>query len=176
MPGRLPLLQDRAQVTASLPLSVSLPLFFSSPFSSPSICLPLSSRLPLSPSLLCLHALPPPSSFSLFCTDTLVKSAHYVLRWPCIAFYIWHKAVKGKRKEKKEKRSPHRKNTFGLVSFKSKHLRVSISHQCRWCFPECVLVIGAYAWEDRRLVTIIIHSAVRPMIWHKRQEHVSQQE
>ena len=52
---------------------------------------------------------PPPSSFSLLCTDTLVESAHYALRWPCIAFYIWHKAVNDTEKREHVKRLKKKK-------------------------------------------------------------------
>lgn len=52
--------------------------------------------------------LPHPPPFSLFCTDTLVKSAHYVLRWPCIAFYIWHKAVNDTEKREHMRRKRRR--------------------------------------------------------------------
>ena len=82
--------------------SLSSRLF--SPFSSPSITPshlphpPLPSPLP-----------PPPSSFSLLCTDTLVESAHYALRWPCIAFYIWHKAVNDTEKREHVKRLKKKK-------------------------------------------------------------------
>lgn len=108
------------------------PLF--SCFSSALIFL---SPLLFSPASLSLFFSLTPSSFSLICTDTFVKSAHYVLHWPCIAFYIWHKAVNDTEKSehmKKRKRSTQRKEPRGLVAFKCERVRAGISHQCHCLF------------------------------------------
>lgn len=53
------------------------------------------------------------SFFSLLCTDTLVKSAYYALRWPCIAFYIRHKAVNGTEKREHMKREEGERSPLG---------------------------------------------------------------
>lgn len=81
-----------------LPPSLS-PFFF--------LLFPLLQSLYLPLTCLTLLSSPspsPPSPFSLPCTDTLVESAHYALRWPCIAFYIWHKAVNDTEKREHMKR------------------------------------------------------------------------
>lgn len=87
----------------SPPLCLDLSLYPSSLLQS--LCLPS----PLAPCQ-------PPSSFSLFCTDTLVlKSAHYAVRWPCIAFYIWLKAVNDTENRRHMKRKKRVHTEMGLM-------------------------------------------------------------
>lgn len=64
----------------------------------------------------------------------------------------------------------------GLVAVKCEYLKVCIcirSHSLFFVNASSSLV---YTGKGRRLFRLIIHCAVRAIIWHKRQEHVSQQE
>lgn len=124
----------------SPPLCLYVSLFHS--FFSFFLSFNLSISLFLSPDSLS------PSPFSLLCTDTLVESPHYALRWPCIAFYIWHKAVNDTEKREHMKRKKKVHTQKGASWFASLQMRASKSrHQSSvslFVFSECFLVIGVY--------------------------------
>lgn len=99
MPGWSLLLWAKAQVSTLLPSIFIFIFIFLFPF-----CICIFALISLCLFSFLLPTSLNPSFFSLLCTDTLVKSAYYALRWPCIAFYIRHKAVNDTEKREHMKR------------------------------------------------------------------------
>lgn len=64
----------------------------------------------------------------------------------------------------------------GLVAVKYEYLKVCICIRIHSLFFVNASSSLVYTGKDRRLFRLIIHCAVRAIIWHKRQVHVSQQE